>query len=599
MELQKIWEILRRRRWLFGGVFLIVFCTFIIGTYLLPSTYKATALVLIEDSEAITILMSTLNLLQENAVVSDSTEEYETDIALATTRPLLKKLISSLQLKDRHGKEMTPEKLTKSSFVVNKIFPQPYVSVNQYEDSAMLEILATFSDQTEVVKIANTLAELYIKERIGINKKEFKAIQEFLETTIIKTREVYWQTLSEIKDLRIRERSLDGEVETEYMAEYINSLKTKIADLVIDVAASSVDYTEEHPDFQELEKKLESTRELLQIQQETSRLPQILFEDTKLQNKLELYEGVYQNLLNFLINVGMVESMDLSNIRLIDPATIPVKPHFPKKILNYALGVILGLFGGLALVLFVDYIDTTIHSLGQLKLLYPALNIMGIVPKTRRLAHAKTICHLSPVSPAVEIYRTIRNNIRYLTQGKALKTLAIISYLPGEGKSSFASNIAISFSRGGSRVIAVDLNLRRPSIHKFFDLSNDKGITSVLASELSLKDAIIRSEIKGLDILPSGPPPPDPGNLIESQGIKDIVKTLKERYDLIIIDTPPIISGDDPISLGKYAQGVVLVTRSSKISASMIEDAINIMSNAGLNLLGIILNQFEGKSPGS
>ena len=203
------------------------------------------------------------------------------------------------------------------------------------------------------------------------------------------------------------------------------------------------------------------------------------------------------------------------------------------------------------------------------------------------------ISNLDPTSPVIEAYRRIRNNIRYISRDNPPKAIVVTSSIDGEGKTSVAANISIVFNSSGMRVIVVDFNLRRSSLHKFFDTPNDRGLTNFIAEGLELEEAIVQTGIEGLSLLPSGPVPPDPSRLVESQKVKDIIRILKEKFDMVIIDTPPAIAVNDPIDVGKFADGILLIIESGKATRSMVENVKDHMKKAGLNLIGVILNKFN------
>ena len=254
--------------------------------------------------------MSQLGLtnVQGNSA-TQSTEGYDTEIALATLRPLLEELISSLHLKNRKGEVIKPEKLIKWS-LTNKIFPQPYIEVDQYEDADMLEIASTSANPTEAVNMANKLAELYINDDLGRVRAEYKAARVFIENRFQMVKEEYYKSLYDIKDFKITGKTVDLSLETQNLinkimtlntnyednertilelkkniteaesklkkvekfrseikdftqSDEVKSLKTKLSDLLIKVSEKSSDITPEHPDYKQLEKEIETVKDLI------------------------------------------------------------------------------------------------------------------------------------------------------------------------------------------------------------------------------------------------------------------------------------------------------------------------------------------------
>ncbi len=693
MEFLKIWEILRRRRWIIIGIFLIFSATVIIGTKQLTPIYQARAKVLIEDSTAQESLLTILGLQgvgqQGNLPARSSDNPYATDIELAKIKPLLDGLISSLQLHNKDGELMGPEELTDWG-LSRYISPQPYVEVNQYEDADILEIVSYSSDPQEAADMANILAESYIRDRLDRVKENYGTARVFIENKIQNVKEEYYKALSELKDFKLKTGVTDVKLELQRLNnrladlnklyedneksiselektineaqsmlsktdmfrkatkefslnDQIKTLKNKLNELLVNVAEKSVDFTREHPEYQKLEKEIEKVKELLKVEaevvfsretfsvnpiydelinklvnasidKEAALMKRIIlkkfidkYEDSlrKLTrdsaeiSKLELTLGVkkdmYQRLLQYLSQISIAESMTLSKLKLVERATKPDedKPFFPAKMLNYILGIILGLFWALVIAFFVEYIDNTIKSPNDLKRI-ASLTLLGTLPKSKYLKRRQIISNINPTLSIVERFRKMKNNILYVSVDKPLKCIAITSSTVLEGKSSFASNIAITFSMEGRRVLLIDLNLRKPDIHRFFNISNSIGITNILTKESKLEDAIVENVYEGLDLLPSGPVPPDPGKLIESQRLKEIISTLNERYDVVVIDTPAAAGLNDAIVIGGIADGVILINESGKVTFSMFEYVKENMVKANVDIIGVILNKFKG-----
>ncbi len=684
MEFLKIWEIIIRRKWIIIIAFFILFLTAVIGTRIATPIYEAKAKILIESTDTISSLMSSLGLTTQSTSFSTTYEEaHETDIALTTIRPILEKLIARLNLKDRDGETLKTEDLIKFSILYD-IFPQPHISVEQYEDSDILEITSNSTGLQEVAKMSNELASLYIADRLDKMRENYRVTRLFIESKIDDTKEKYYKSLLEQRDFMIGEKTVDLDTETQNLLsdiskfksnyedneiaiagaeekilvieekfkekEYsstalINNLEIKLNDLLVEIEGKKIELTDEHPDILRLNREVETIREVLRSkvdaafnegeipvapvydelvkelkdahinkklgeikrdllkqytdksQDELIKIPHKRIKLDEMGLSLSVYQGRYRDLLESLTQVGIAESMTLSNIRLVEPAIEPDKPDFPKKTLNYIIGVFIGLFLGFALAFFIEYIDNTIKSPEDIKHL-KSLTLLGTIAKTKQLKNMNIISNLDPTSPVVEAYRTVKNSIRYASVDKPIRSLVVTSSMEFEGKSSAALNIGITFCMEDKRVIVVDLDLRRPSIHKFFKIPNDGGVTNVLAEGLELEKAIVHTSIKGLDLLPSGPVPPDPSRLIESQKIKDIINTLRESYDMVIIDTPSTIAVNDAIIIGAIVDGVLCVIESQRATFPMVEHVKEVMVKAGINLIGVVLNKFKAHRTG-
>ncbi|MBI5403778.1 MAG: polysaccharide biosynthesis tyrosine autokinase [Ignavibacteriae bacterium] len=624
MEFLKIWEILLRRKWIILGVFFVVMTTVVIGTHLVRPVYQAKAFVLVKKSDSLTSLLSSLGLQAGGGATSTSSSSssgntYYTDIALAKTRPLLEELIISLNLKRTDEKPLKPEALVKGYLLKTTIRPQPFVEVDQYEDTDMLELVAYSINPVEATNMANKLAELYIKDRVQMTGGEYKSVREFLGNQVSKVKKEYLKSLVDLKDFRIKEKtvSLDLDIQniankfSNMQAEQLKNLKGRLNELQISISKKGIDFTKEHPEYKQLEKDLEITEKLIQneakpilnreqalrdplydeFSKELQKVSEKSFQYSKLDLILSVNKDMYKSLLQYMTQVEVAESITLSNIRVVEHATNPDKPYFPRKPLNYAIGFSLAIFWGLAIGLFIEYIDTTIKLPEDIKI--KSFAILGMIPFSRELKNNSLISMIDPLSPVVEAFRTVRIGIGQISTDKHVKTLLISSSIEGEGKSCLAANMALNFCMENKRVILVDLNLRRPALHRIFGIPNNKGITNVLAEGMSLEKAIISSNIKGFDLLLSGPVAPDSSRLIESLKTKNLIHKLKEMYDMVIIDTPPLMIVSDAIIIGQSVDGIIHIIEYGRTTNEMVEHAYGLMTRSGLNIIGGILNKFR------
>ncbi len=209
--------------------------------------------------------------------------------------------------------------------------------------------------------------------------------------------------------------------------------------------------------------------------------------------------------------------------------------------------------------------------------------------------HIVTIA--DPKSPGAEAYRTLRTNIQFCSLDKPIRTIAVTSATPGEGKSTTAINLATAFANAGQKVILIDADLRRPMVHKVFHLDNNKGLTTILvSSNSSFESAIAETQVDGLYIIPSGPIPPNPAELLGTQRFRDLLSTLCEYTDVIIIDTPPVMAVTDAAVVGSRVDGVVLVVNSGSTPRPTVVQAKAAMESVKANILGVVLNQVDRTS---
>ncbi|MRH41244.1 polysaccharide biosynthesis tyrosine autokinase [Aquibacillus halophilus] len=205
------------------------------------------------------------------------------------------------------------------------------------------------------------------------------------------------------------------------------------------------------------------------------------------------------------------------------------------------------------------------------------------------------ITKLSPHSPISEQYRTVRTNLQFSHIDGELKTMLVTSAGPSEGKSSVTANLAVVFAQQGKKVLLVDADLRKPTIHYTFRADNRIGLSNVLVGERLLVDSVIATDIKDLDILTCGPIPPNPSELLGSKAMEKMIRDASAQYDMIIFDTPPVLAVTDAPILANICDGVLMVVRSKQTEYEAAQKARDLLKSAKAKLLGVVLNDVEQK----
>lgn len=203
-----------------------------------------------------------------------------------------------------------------------------------------------------------------------------------------------------------------------------------------------------------------------------------------------------------------------------------------------------------------------------------------------------------PKNPAAEAYRVIRTGIQFAQAGKELQTIALTSCTPNEGKSTTIANLAVVLTQAGKSVLLIDCDMRNPTVHKNFNLSNKVGLSSCISMGTALSDAVQKTSIEGLYALTGGVIPPNPSELLGSEQMKNVLQRAKEQYDYVLIDTPPVMPVTDALIVGRFVDGMILVIASAEIKVEMARDVKNQLVNAGANILGVVLNKVRSEHHG-
>jgi capsular exopolysaccharide synthesis family protein len=200
-----------------------------------------------------------------------------------------------------------------------------------------------------------------------------------------------------------------------------------------------------------------------------------------------------------------------------------------------------------------------------------------------------------PTSLAAEACRSIRTNMLFISAQKEFSLFSVTSPGPQDGKTTVAINLAVTMAQAGGRILLIDTDMRRPRVHKSFGLKSDRGISNVIAGDVPLKDAIHKSEVPNLDILPCGPTPPNPAELLHTERFRQILVECRGSYDRVILDSPPIGPVTDPAIIGSATDGVVLVLRAGHTTREATKFARRQLGDAGARILGLVINQTDRK----
>lgn len=203
-----------------------------------------------------------------------------------------------------------------------------------------------------------------------------------------------------------------------------------------------------------------------------------------------------------------------------------------------------------------------------------------------------------PKNPGAEAYRVIRIGIQFAQAGKELQTIALTSCTPNEGKSTTIANLAVVLTQAGKSVLLIDCDMRNPTVHKNFNLSNKVGLSSCISMGTALSDAVQKTSIEGLYALTGGVIPPNPSELLGSEQMKNVLQRAKEQYDYVLIDTPPVMPVTDALIVSRFVDGMILVIASAEVKVEMARDVKNQLVNAGANILGVVLNKVRSEHHG-
>jgi capsular exopolysaccharide synthesis family protein len=274
-------------------------------------------------------------------------------------------------------------------------------------------------------------------------------------------------------------------------------------------------------------------------------------------------------------------------VEIIEPAEAESKPVRPNKPLNIGLGIVVGLIIGVGLAFFIEYLDTSVKTIDDVERALQA-PVLGVIPQNVSL-----LLDEGPESPHAEAYRVLRTNVLFSRKDPKLNSLSVVSGGAGEGKSTTIFNLATVFAQNGQRVLIVDSDLRRPSLHKFLKISNSIGLTDFLLKRNTLEEVIQTTSVPTLDFLPSGKLPSSSLGILSSVQMKELIRDVKRRYDFVFFDSPPIMGVSDASILASEVDMVLQVIQYRRYPQPMTIRAKQMIEKVGGNLLGIVLNNIN------
>ncbi|MBF4162539.1 polysaccharide biosynthesis tyrosine autokinase [Nocardioides acrostichi] len=304
----------------------------------------------------------------------------------------------------------------------------------------------------------------------------------------------------------------------------------------------------------------------------------------------KIANDVSKNLITVVEDLDRIKSSDASPVRvsLTREAVPPTSPRSPVPVLNLSAGLLLGLALGLGLALLRDSLDTTIKDDADVESA-TGLTTLASVPVNPDINETPVIQQGAASPVWSESYRKLRTNISYLSPDDPPRSLLVTSALQGDGKTVTAANLAASLAQSGRHTILVDADLRRPSVAKLLGLVPDVGVTSIVTGKATLAD--VMQHAHGFDVVASGPIPPNPSELLESQMFRGLVESLLEEYDSVIVDTPPLVAVTDAAVVATAADAVIVVARANRTKAPELRRALLGLRAVDARIAGVVLNR--------
>lgn len=573
-HLKDYWNIVLRRKWVVLGFALLT--TLVVGIMSFTATplYRASATIVIESEESDVLDPSQTS---SKGLSYDIFEGYiKTQMSLILSRSVAGKVFEDMKLSElpRYQQETKPiKKFSKtisakiSSFINGRdekvLRPDPLqlfledIELNRIKGTRALEISVYNPDADLAAEIANALAERYSRDNLMRRALRFIRNQRMasLNGDYLRLKSQYDQLVNQYGPKHHQMIMLNDEIHS--LAERINKEKAQnrvFEDTVIDDIASRKVAPEEE-------------------------------------------EKLLQNILHQIQETSVLSSSQMSNIVVADPAVAPTHVAVPHKKRDIAMGFLIGLVAGIFLAFFVDYLDDTIKNEEDLKRVIGSENYIGSIPFDdhikgfHKLAKMDRLVMQRPLSGSAEAYRLIRLQLHWLGQKeKNFKDIAVVSSIPDEGKSTIASNLAISLSQLDQKVLLVDTDIRRGRLQRTYETSTRMGLGQYLTDGLRFNDIVQKTKIPNLWIVTPGESVIMGSELLSCNRMLEFIQETRKYFDVIVYDTAPITLISDASVLLGHLDGAILVTRTGVTQGRIIPKAIRMIHNANTKLIGVVLN---------
>ena len=343
------------------------------------------------------------------------------------------------------------------------------------------------------------------------------------------------------------------------------------------------------------ERELSLQQEMKREKDKAQNLTKKSLQFAVLQRDVESNKQLYNTLLTRMKETSLTSGLKTSNVKIIDRADVPKAPVKPKKRRNMLLALIVGFAMGIGMAFFLEYLNDAIESPDDVEkhLGIPFLGPMGYVKhgKNEKENHLELFAMNDSTSGAAEALRGIRVNIAFRLQGEGSKSFVVTSSNPGEGKSLFASNMAVMFASMGKRTVVIDCDMRRPRLHELAEITQSPGLSDALIGEIPFSKVVKKGPVPNLFVIPAGTIPPNPSELLTTDKLDEYSRQLQDLVDIIIYDAPPVMSVADPLILSQVARNVVIMIKMGETSKRMAQSVIKQLSELDIKIVGAVLNE--------
>ncbi len=472
---------------------------------------------------------------------------------------------------------------------------------DQGKDTGMLNLTFTGDNPTLISQVLSSITQNYLAQNVARQAAQDAKSLEFLNEQLPKVRTDLDAAEDKLNSYRKQKDSVDLTMEAKSVLDQIVNVDNQLNELTFREAEISQLYTKEHPTYKALmEKKQTLQTERNKLNKKVSSMPSTQQEVLRLSRDVESGRAVYLQLLSRQQELNIAKSSAIGNVRIIDNAITEPEPVRPKKILVIVLGIIIGLFFSVGFVFVRVFLRRGIESPEQLEEM--GINVYASIPvsewltkntnknKRQKNESDKLLSVENPADLAVEAIRSLRTSLHFAMMESKNNILMISGASPNAGKTFVSTNLAATIAMTGKKVLFIDSDLRKGYVHKMLGSKNVKGLSDILSGQAKVESIIERVSEGDFDYICRGQTPPNPAELLMHPRFKELLSWASQNYELVIVDTPPILAVTDAAIIGKYAGTTLLVARFEANTAKEIAVSIKRFEQTGVVIKGCILN---------
>ena len=485
-----------------------------------------------------------------------------------------------------------------------------FTAVRNGTDTGVVTLSLSGSDQTAIVNTLDTITNVFLQQNIERESAEADNQLGFLGDQIPTLRGQLDEAESALNDYRRRRDSVDLTAESQQVMENLVGLDNQLTEIKLRLAELSRAYTSEHPAYRALVARRDSlNQEKARVQKQAEQLPAAQREALNLNRNVTVSQEIYVALLNKREEVRLKKAGTVGNVRILDPAVLQPVPISPKTSLMLAVFCMIGLMLGTLAALLRHAMRKGIDTAEQIEALdLPVYATVPLSPqqhnmmrrvrlkgeKGGREIYQGVLATSQPSDISIEALRSLRTSLHFALLDNRRKSVMFTGPSPGIGKSFVSLNLAAVSAEAGQRVLLIDADMRRGHLHHAFQRTSEQGgLSDVLSGASPLDSVLYHSRIDNLDFLGRGVAPPNPSELLMQPNFAELLEQLGERYDLIIIDTPPVLAVTEALIIGRHVGASLMVARFGMNQVRELEHARKKLENNGIHVKGAILNAIE------